>query len=201
MPTGYTAMVVEEAATFEQFALRCARAFGALVNMRDAPMDAPLPERILASAWYEQRLEETHAEIERLQKLSAEQLRQEADDAYTRAMATYHERVATRERQRAAYQAMLTQVEAWQPPSSDHVGLKTFMISQLGDSLRFDCGERGEEHERAPVRQAPHEWLARQLDLLRQDLVYYENQHREEVARTHERNEWLSALRRSLQHR
>lgn len=200
MPTGYTAIVIDEAATFEQFALRCARAFGALVNMRDAPMDAPLPERILPSVWYEQRLEETHAEIERLQNLSADQVRREADDAYTRAIAAYHERVATRERQRAAYEAMLTQVEAWQPPTSDHVGLKTFMIRQLGESLRFDCGERGEEHDQPPVRQAAPEWLTGQLADLRRELAYYENQQREEVARTHERNEWLSALRRSLQH-
>jgi hypothetical protein len=45
MPTGYTAPIAD-GMTFEQFALGCARAFGALVTMRDEPSDAPIPERL-----------------------------------------------------------------------------------------------------------------------------------------------------------
>ena len=44
MPTGYTAGILE-GETFEQYALQCAKAFGALVMMRDEPSDAPIPDQ------------------------------------------------------------------------------------------------------------------------------------------------------------
>jgi len=43
--TGYTS-VIEEDCDFKTFALRCARAFGPLSFMRNAPMDAPIPDTI-----------------------------------------------------------------------------------------------------------------------------------------------------------
>lgn len=46
MPTGYTADLHDgKDVTFDQFVKQCARGMGALVTLRDAPWDAPLPER------------------------------------------------------------------------------------------------------------------------------------------------------------
>lgn len=46
MPTGYTSPLYEgKEISFEQFALRCARNFGALVMMREEPLDTPIPEK------------------------------------------------------------------------------------------------------------------------------------------------------------
>lgn len=46
MPTGYTADVQSGKVTdFAEYAMNCARAFGALVLMRDDPSDADIPER------------------------------------------------------------------------------------------------------------------------------------------------------------
>ena len=45
MPTGYTCQI-ETGITFEQFALNCSRAFGALSNMRDDPSGTPIPNKI-----------------------------------------------------------------------------------------------------------------------------------------------------------
>ena len=42
MPTGYTAIIEDDPnCTFEQYLMRCARAFGATVTMRDDPLDKP----------------------------------------------------------------------------------------------------------------------------------------------------------------
>ena len=51
MPTGYTAKIAD-GQTFEEFILSCARAFGALVEMRDEPADAPIPEEFKPSAYH-----------------------------------------------------------------------------------------------------------------------------------------------------
>ena len=44
MPTGYTAPIYEgeENFTFKKFAMRCARNFGALIEMRGEPLDAEI---------------------------------------------------------------------------------------------------------------------------------------------------------------
>lgn len=53
MPTGYTANI-KNGITFEEFALDCARNFGALIIMRDEPKDAPIPEQFEASKHHEE---------------------------------------------------------------------------------------------------------------------------------------------------
>ena len=53
MPTGYTLELYDgKDITFEEFVLKCARAFGALINMRDEPRDAPIPERFEPSYYH-----------------------------------------------------------------------------------------------------------------------------------------------------
>ena len=44
MPTGYTAPI-KDGISFNDFMWGCARAFGALIMMRDDPPGTPIPER------------------------------------------------------------------------------------------------------------------------------------------------------------
>lgn len=46
MPTGCTAKLHEDDQSFRDFALTCARAFGATIAMREEPLDAPPSERL-----------------------------------------------------------------------------------------------------------------------------------------------------------
>lgn len=46
MPTGYTADLMEKGMEFKPFVLQCARAFGALITMRDDSLDAPSPKSL-----------------------------------------------------------------------------------------------------------------------------------------------------------
>lgn len=53
MPTGYTNRIQNgEITEFKDFALACARAFGALISMRDDALDAPMPAEILPDTKY-----------------------------------------------------------------------------------------------------------------------------------------------------
>ena len=51
MPTGYTAEV-QKGISFDKYALNCARAFGALVSMRDEPSDKEIPEKLEPSDYH-----------------------------------------------------------------------------------------------------------------------------------------------------
>jgi hypothetical protein len=194
MPTGYTAAILD-GITFEQFALNCARAFGALITMRDEPFDVPIPPRMEPSSFYQRTMEREHLELERLLALTPGQIRQEAEKAYTEAVASYYTRKHEREEQRAKYEAILAQAHAWQPPTSDHTGLKEFMVEQIEESIRFDCSG-GDDPE--PVRLTPEDWHAKRVAEVRWTVGYCEQHHRDEVERTHSRNCWIDALRKSL---
>ena len=63
MPTGYTSKIGDDQ-SFKDFALRCARNFGANILMRDDPMDAEI-KKYEVEPYYMNRLTETIAEKSR----------------------------------------------------------------------------------------------------------------------------------------
>ena len=71
MPTGYTAGVQDGTVTdFSEFALQCARNFGALVTMRDDPWSTPIPERFEASEYARTAVVEAQQKLDEFHKLT-----------------------------------------------------------------------------------------------------------------------------------
>lgn len=194
MPTGYTAPIAD-GITFEQFAWSCARAFGALVMMRDEPNDAPIPERFEPSDYNQKALERTHTELDRVLSLTVEQAAGECDIDYQEQMDAYDRRMAKAADLRAKYESMLAGVRAWEAPTPDHAEYKAFMEKQITQSIDFDCDM---SYDKIPERKSTDGWLAVRTSELRRDLAYHEKAHREEVERTDKRNQWIQALRDSL---
>lgn len=196
MPTGYTAGVADGTiTTFQQFALQCARAMGALAMMRDEPFDAPIPDEIQPDTkYYDERIAEAQAILERLPALTAEQCEAEAEKAHAEEMADYNRRQAEDRETRARYEAMLERVRAWKPPTPDHVGMRDFMEERLVESIQFDCGLSSPP----PAKMSGREWRVEQIELAARKLQHMTAERAKEIARTAERNAWLKALRESL---
>jgi hypothetical protein len=194
MPTGYTADIAK-GITFEQFAMNCARAFGALVTMRDDPQNAPIPDVIEPSDYSQKRLEQTHVEMDRLLALSARQIADEAEQDFREELRRHAERMQKAAELRMKYEAMLACVRAWDAPTPDHNEFKAFMESQIVQSIDFDCDT---SYDEMPQPKAPAVWIAERLAQLRKDVAYHENAHREEVERAGQRTAWIQALRNSL---
>jgi hypothetical protein len=192
MPTGYTADIAD-GISFDQFVWNCARAFGALVLLRDAPSGAAIPERFEPSGSYQKSADEARAQITLLDGMTAEEVAIAAAAAHEVALASWRKRLAAADTLREKYAAMLAQAEAWTPPTAEHVGLRDFMLQQLNESMRFDCGVGPQ-----PERLDPAVWIARQFEQHRRMLATYERMHAEEVARTEGRNQWIKALRESV---
>lgn len=196
MPTGYTAAVVD-GISFEQFVLRCARAMGALIMMRDEPSDAPIPERFEPSGYHADKLAETRAELVRLDALTPEQVAAEASAYHVGALQRWTERAGKRHKQRDQYEAMLDKVRTWVPPSTDHIGFKEFMVSQLTQSIDFDCGDN--EYDVEPQELSAASWLAQQVHEAQRHVEYQDKANAEEIERTEARNKWIADLRASLE--
>lgn len=194
MPTGYTA-AIKDGITFREYAWGCARAFGALIEMRDDPADAEIPERFEPSTYHPERLAEAEVELSRLLGLSEYEVTREADASYAEALTYFEKRNAAKADLRAKYEAMLAQAEAYEPPTSEHIEYKEFMVSQIRGSIDFDCGGAWPEK---PERETAAAWLDKALSKARWNVRYHEEEGRKELERTESRNRWLTALRESL---
>lgn len=195
MPTGYTASI-KDGITFEQFVIGCARAFGALIMMRDEPSDAPIPEQFEPSDYHLRKLSETKAELAELTHLSPEACEHRAALEYHDGETRRLVRLSEISELRLKYEAMLDGVNEWVPPSDEHRGLQAFMRQQITESINFDC-EPG-FYAQETTRYTGERWLELRREKLQADIAYHEQQHAEEVERTNQRNEWIRLLRESL---
>lgn len=198
MPTGYTADVCDGKITdFKDFAIRCARNFGACVMMREDPLDAPIPEAFQPSDYYQKALEKNRAALDRLVKMTSQEC--DAEERKERGEALHaHQTHADRCKAiRERLLAMRSRVADWTPPTSDHEGLKKFMIQQLDETLKYD-GQPGTFYlDKASIRTG-EEWRSDRIKELKHDIVYHTEEHRKEVERTNMRNTWVDQLRASL---
>lgn len=196
MPTGYTADVQSgKVIKFADFAMQCARAFGALVTMRDEPTGAQIPERFVPSKYNKERLAEAKKQLTALERMSPSEIETARDQEFADAMAYFEKREKERIEQKERYEAMLAQVRAWMPPSTDHADMKKFMEEQLIDSIDFDCGHPLGQPEKMTAKA----WHEEALRKARWNVEYHSKEWAQEQERVAKRNEWLRLLRESLE--
>ncbi len=195
MPTGYTSKIYNgDNQSFKEFAMGCARAFGALIHMRDDGMETPIRPDIV-SDYAKKHVEEAQAKIAWLHALTPKECEAEARKQYGDAMEYYNKTVKERMALQTRYEMMLAQVEAWKPPTKDHEGLKKFMIEQLTTSIEGDCDMR---YFPVPQRITGEQWLADHLESAAKDIEYFSKEQKEEEERVNGRNEWVEQLQNSL---
>lgn len=133
MPSFYTA-TIGEGATFKDFFLRCSRAF--LHDEGD-----PIASRRRDVKYHEEKM---LASANRLLEFlsSSQEERQEQFQQHIESTRKVNEEIrATRENAKIKYEAMLAQVNAWEPPIPEMDSLKEFMQNQISQSIEHDCRE------------------------------------------------------------
>jgi hypothetical protein len=196
MPTGYTA-AIKDGVTFDKFAMNCARAFGALITLRDEPGDAPIPDRFEPSDYHAKAIRKAEERLLELDGISVEDAGLAAQVDHETALESCRKTIAENDQLRARYEGMLKQVDAWQPPTPDHEELKKFMREQITRSIDFDCSN--EYYLRnMPAKLTAMEWRSKQVEAARRDIAYHSKEHAEEVGRAASRTDWVKALRESL---
>lgn len=197
MPTGYTAVLLEKPeTTFKQFAMLCARAFGALVTMRDDDMDAPIPEKFKPSDYYVKRLRESQEEFATLSVLGTKARIQFGKKKQAETIAALEGSIEKEERENSCLEAMAAKVREWHPPSSDHVGLKDFMLEQL--KIYKHDPKWFRERISSTKQQNPLDVWQDALDSAKRNIQYFADEMQKEAERVAGRNEWLKQLRDSL---
>lgn len=197
MPTGYTADIAR-GITFKQYALGCARAFGALIEMRDEPADAPIPEKFKPSQYHVDAIKEAKERLKWLRKLKPKQAAMEAEKEFIATQKHLRKGAAEKTALKAKYEAMLKEVDAYKSPSKDHDNFKKFMREQIEESMKFDCSDYYERELEKLQCPSGGGWLAVELAKCERDIAYHAEENEKEEQRTNSRNEWIAKLRKSL---
>ncbi len=197
MPTGYTSQI-KDGISFQQFAMSCARAFGACVMMRDDSVDKPIPEKFEASTYNSRELDKAQKELERINRLSIEEGKREAITEFTNKIQQRNRDIEKNRKLINQYKDMLQHVEQWQSPTSDHIEFKKFMISQIEGSIKFDGNKN--YHAKNPIKKLTgEEWLAGKRKDALWSIAYHAKEYNDEIERTNQRNKWIKDLRDSLE--
>jgi len=196
MPTAYTA-AIDEDISFERFVMRCARAMGACIMLRDESLDVEIPESFKASEYNLKELQKAEIELAKLQQISIKDADKEAKKEYDAEVIIAKEFTDRKNALKAKYQKMLRRVYVWQVPSEDHVGLKEFMIKQIQESIDFDCNTNYYT-ENIPKLKSGIEWLNSKIKRTFNDINYHTNAQMKKEELTISRNLWLKQLRDSL---
>lgn len=196
MPTGYTAAIADDI-SFRDFVMQCARSRGALIEMRDCPLSTPIPKRFEPSDYHIKQQQRAENEVQRLLKITEEEAEIEAQRDYEKECADNAQSIEKTINLRRKYEAMLEQVKAWKPPTTEHIELKQFMIDQIVDSMKFDCSTSYYTRYQ-PQRLTGADWLKKKLDAATDNCKYHQDAYHKEVARVESRNQWVKELKESL---
>lgn len=195
MATGYTAAIAE-GISFPDFAMDCARAFGALITMRDDPTGTPIPERFEPSDYHAEAAEHARSELRDLLRMTPEEREAQAIAEWQSSEASRTRRLGELAELRGKYQAMLDAIRCWSPPSPDHEGLKQFMLDQVEKSIDWDCSD--DMYREPTPKKTGEEWFHERRALWEESVARHERDYREEVERVESRNRWVAQLRESL---
>lgn len=195
MPTGYTAKLTDGEQTFEDYLIGCAHAFGALITLRDAPggVDAPIPT-FEPRTYSRDALAKAKTDLAEAEAWTEAEASQLAYERWRSDLAAYEAEAEKRAGIRARQNAMLAQVDAWEPPSVDHEGLKRFMREQI----EICAGEGSMDHHPIPSLMSATEFKAAAIERARREIIYNTKHWREQQERAAERNEWVRLLYQSI---
>lgn len=198
MPTVYTAQI-QEGISFEKFVMSCARAFGACITMRDDPADKPIPDEFKPSNYHQKCIKEIQKEISLIESYDDDKCESLAFNDYQNEKIYIENCIEEEKNLKKRYTVMFERVNNWNPPTSEHQGLKDFMIEQITSSIEFDCDTKYSEDELSKLQlKSGTQWKSDKLIQLNDSLVYHTKQNAEEIERVNGRNLWIKQLRESL---
>lgn len=203
MPTGYTAEIYEgKDVKFKDFAMDCARSFGAFASLRDTP-EAELPESIqLDVSFYENIVEDSRKKIIDIENLSDEEISAIIKKDRSEKISDLEKEIENKKTIRKNYESMLKEAKSWNPPSKEHSNLKKFMIEQLETSIQYDCNVEAPEDELKRVSNSAPESVERYrknvVSSAEDDIEFYTEKIHKMIAKNYDTNLWIKQLRESF---
>jgi hypothetical protein len=201
MPTGYTAILHEKDLSASEFIMRCSRSMGALVTMRDEPLDAPIPEKFEPSSYYVKKEKELREELNRLRKMDDEEIEALGKEKFEKETKYHTEVIKEKEILLEKLNTLKKDTQGWDVYNcSEYKNLKDFTLDQLQieiDDAIWSISYHQSEKKKVKLQDSTSLYTKMLGETLK-DLDSCKKNIEEEVARLKGRNEWLANLRESL---
>jgi len=176
-----------------EFILGWAKLRGGLAHMREEPLDAPI--RLCAMSPYrESALKRAKENLEKYKNMTLEEAEALIEDGYQKDLAHKKLMDERRELQKQQFVALMEQVNKWEPPTLQHLGIKEDALSDLRSAIA-DCECIG----RIPEKMNAQEYLDSWIESYEKDVAYQEKALAEEKQAVEERNKWITDLLSSLE--
>ncbi len=199
MPTGYTAKLMENGQSFNDFIMNCARAMGACITMRDDSSDAEIPNEFKPSKYAAKSVKKDQKKLDALLAIKDKGKVAYALNVLNGKIDHYEKYKKSHAEEDARLESMQRQVTAWRPPSDDHDGLKDFMLQQISVSKNNSNGFADGEIAKIEARKAdPLGYFEELIITARSDMRRSKEYLAEDVERCKSRTEWIQQLRKSL---
>lgn len=196
MPTGYTNDIYDgEELSGKEFIMKCARAFGACVEMRDDPMNKEIPE-FKPSTYHQENIEKRKSELNKYQGMTIDEAKSLVEESYKNRTIENEKYIKNNIDLKNRYLKTLTEVLAWNVPTNEHEELKNYAIDQLRKSIEYDCGNM--DYSKEINKDTPQEYINKNIERCLEDINYHTKKWEEEVKRIDSRNKWIKELRDSF---
>ena len=191
MPTGYTTDIYHgKDVSFKDFALNCARAFGACVMQRDDPADEK-PKLQPVESYHTKALKK----LGKFKKPSEIQFKA----SIKKELASNKRIIKEKKTLEKAYSKMIYKATIWTPPTTEHEGLKDFMIKQLVESKQWDCGVDHYENELVSLSAMTYnDYIEKKSKEYTFNCKYHEEHLIKDIDLINQRNKWIEDLYNSL---
>lgn len=191
MPTGYTTDIYNgKDISFRDFALTCARAFGACIMQRDDSIDEK-PKIMLEESYHSKKLDE----LGKFKKPTKTQY----CNYIKKEIAYYKESIRKDKELQTAYAKKIKEAQDWNPPTPDHEGLKKFMIAQLTESMQFDCGNDFYESKLKVLNKMTYnDYFLQEKQEHKRSVEYHTACLEKDLDIIRQRNKWIQDLYNSL---
>jgi hypothetical protein len=198
MPTGYTAYIENgEITKGKDFLLKCARAFGACIDMKEDSLNIDIPVKFEPSTYHKEQLEKAYVDLEKYKTMTIEEAQKIIDDEYEKNQKYYAEAITKNKETNDRYIKVRDEVSKWTPPTSEHHNLKKFALEQIDMSMEYDMKDYYQK-ELDKSKKTPEEYIASMIECIANNINYHLKNWNEEVNRTEKRNKWIDDLRESM---
>lgn len=198
MPTGYTAYIEDgEITKGKDFLLKCARAFGACIDMKEDNLSVDIPAELKPSTYHKEALERAYLELEKYKTMTLEEAQKIVNEDYEKNQKYYTEAIVKNRRINDRYTSIRNEIDKWTPPTSEHYNLKKFALEQIDISMNHNMEDYYKKELVKPKKTA-EEYITTMIEGAADNIKYHLKNWNEEVKRTDERNKWINDLRDSL---
>lgn len=192
MVTGYTSEI-QDGETFEAFAMKCARNFGACIDMRDEQLSAEINLVVEPSQYHKKAIVTAEVLLKDAKRMTLEEAGRRAQHDVDKANADHETSRMRCIELNNIYTKMLGNIHDWEPPTEEHEGLKKFMREQVVITME-DCKVYPIDVE----LQSATEWRRDNMDRCAETLGHHLTEWEKEKYSCEDKTKWITDLHESL---